>query len=76
MKRVSFKVAKTIKEAGYPQGNTENCYLTADHNHFYKEGQIVDNREGEWAVLTSNLADIPTYLEYGFGCGRMAFLYE
>lgn len=63
MKRVSFEVGYAIKEAGYPQGNTDECYLTADHNQFYKKGQIVDNTEGEWTVLTKNLSDIPTYLE-------------
>lgn len=63
MERVSFEVAKAIKEAGYPQGNTDKCYLTADHNKYYKEGQIVENDDGEWSVLTKNLADIPTYLE-------------
>lgn len=63
MKTVSFKVAKAIKNVGYPQGNTDKCYLTADHNQFYKEGQIVYNEEGEWTVLTKNLADIPTYME-------------
>lgn len=63
MKQVSYKVAKAIRNVGYPQGNTDKCYLTTDHNHFYKEGQIVENEDGEWTVLTKNLADIPTYID-------------
>lgn len=63
MKHVSYKIALAIKRAGYPQGNTDKCYLTTDHNHFYKEGQIVENEDGEWSVLTKNLADIPTYID-------------
>lgn len=63
MKKVSFEVAKTIKKVEYPQGNTDECYLTANHNEFYKIGQIVDNADREWAVLTKHLADAPTYFE-------------
>lgn len=73
MKEVSFEVAKALKEAGYPQGNTAKCYLcylTADLNQFYKKGQIVDNEEGEWATLTSDLVDIPTYLDVWFWLWR------
>ena len=63
MKKVSFEVAKALKEAGYPQGNTDKCYLTADHNQYYKKGQIVYNEDDYWTILTKNLADIPTYIE-------------
>ena len=62
-KRVSIEVAKAIKKAGYPQGNTIKCYLTFDHNQFYKEGQIVENDDDGWSTLTKCLADIPTYLD-------------
>lgn len=61
-KIVSFEVAKAIKDAGYPQGYTSQCYLTSDHNQFYHKGQIVDEVD-EWRSLTVHLADIPTYLD-------------
>lgn len=47
MEKVSFNVAKALKEAGYPQGNTDECYFTAEIAPFYNEGQIVDNSDGE-----------------------------
>ena len=62
MKKVSFKIANALKEAGYPQGNTELCYLTADLGQCTK-GQVVNNIDGMWTILTKDLVDIPTYLE-------------
>lgn len=62
LKKVSFEVAKAIKEAGYPQGCTSQCYLTKDHNHFYRKSQIVGD-VNEWRLLTNHIADIPTYID-------------
>lgn len=58
MKRVSFKVAKAIKEAGYPQVCNSPCYITEDctkkydadydgdmpiiEKEEYNEGQYID----------------------------------
>lgn len=33
-KRVSFKIAKAIKEAGYPQSRYEEFYVERDYNSF------------------------------------------
>lgn len=74
-KLITFEVAKVLKEIGYPQGITDKCYLTTDHNHFYKEGQIVENEDGEWTVLTKNLADIPTYIEVWMWLWRVKKIY-
>lgn len=53
MKRVSFKVAKAIKEAGYPQG-TENTAWYNENGELVKP--FVFNGGNE-------VADAPTYLE-------------
>lgn len=42
MKPVSYKVAKAIKEAGYPQGVTPYEYVTKDYATF-KEGEFIDS---------------------------------
>lgn len=41
MKRVSFKVAKAIKEAGYTQHKTPYLYVTKDYSTF-REGEMID----------------------------------
>lgn len=64
MKRCSFKVAKALKEAGYPQGITNNFYASSRRysdisNRDIFEGYILDNTENR--ALSD--CDIPTYLE-------------
>lgn len=55
-KIVSFKVAKVIKEAGYPQ-NTRKVYALQSRGSI-KEGEIIDC---SWTTI--NTASIPTYLD-------------
>lgn len=49
MKRVSFKIAKYIKEAGYPQGNYGHHYLF--------------NGEPAYGAITGKDITAPTYFE-------------
>lgn len=72
-KRVSFKVAKAIKEAGYPQGNKNsgNCpvYPLEDHDENYtpytRIGKITTRYKCEtWRILSSiPYVVAPTYLD-------------
>lgn len=56
LKRVSFKVAKAIKEAGYPQEKlTDKVYLL----NCDKEGKLAHYQ----SALYYNVAVAPTYLE-------------
>ena len=56
MKRVSFSVAKYLKEAGYPQGETDLQYVTKDVDTF-KCGDIIDSFYENWAA--NNVIDAP-----------------
>lgn len=60
-KKVSFKVAKAIKEAGYPQGNTMSGYWVADEvKGRIKYGDAVN------AVMwgkDNKIVDMPTYID-------------
>lgn len=47
MNRVSFKVAKALKEAGYPQGTTRYLYAIKNYDT-YKEGDIIDTFFETW----------------------------
>ena len=62
MKRVSFEVAKYLKEVGYPQGNTLHGYWIAEDTKGgrIKYGDIVN--AVHWGK-DGNIVDIPTYLE-------------
>lgn len=72
-KRVSFKVAKAIKEAGYPQGdkNSGNCdvYPLEDHDKnfsaYTRVGKLSTRYHCQnWTISTSIPYVIaPTYLE-------------
>lgn len=73
MKRVSFEVAKALKEAGYPQGdkNSGNCdvYPLEDHDDNYtpytRVGKITTRYKCEtWRTLSSiPYVVAPYYLE-------------
>lgn len=61
MRRVSFEVAKAIKEAGYPQGITQGQYAKASYydnelESYINEGEYIEN----FFILG---IDAPTYLE-------------
>lgn len=58
-KLVTYKVAKALKEAGYPQGGTPYQYVTKNYDTF-KEGEVIDSFYENWAG--NNVIDIPTYL--------------
>ena len=60
MERISFKVAKAIKEAGYPQKQTEYVYVTKDIDTF-KEGELIDAFLDNWAA--ENVVDAPYVLD-------------
>lgn len=59
MKIVSFEVAKYLKEAGYPQGNTEKVYLLKDYEKM-KENWVIFR---EKCIYTDFIADMPTYFD-------------
>lgn len=73
MKRVSFKVAKAIKEAGYPQEykgyryTTKKCrgrYVGSQGNNAwyeFDEGELVDGNR--FNLFHSSSAYAPTYLD-------------
>lgn len=42
MKRVSFKVAKALKEAGYPQGNLVGLHKVKSFPMYYKDDYVPD----------------------------------
>lgn len=55
MKRVSFEVAKAIKEAGYPQGETDQCFDSKGVLHYTSSSD-------SW--LDNDIyIDVPTYIE-------------
>lgn len=54
MKRVSFKVAKAIKEAGYPQGPEEYAYRSNGEIYIF---------ENMFDHIPDYCCDAPTYLE-------------
>lgn len=60
MKRVSFKVAKAIKDAGYPQGQADSFYVIKDTDEF-EEGELVDMYDSVWAAtwVDDNVVDAP-----------------
>lgn len=62
-KIVSYNVAKALKEAGYPQENTEFRYIlrnsTFDHLWF-KKGELIDKTQKMHLI---NIADAPTYID-------------
>lgn len=56
MKRVSFKVAKALKKAGYPQGTSKYLYDI--------DGTFASKYDYEqWNINTLTKIDMPTYLE-------------
>lgn len=62
MKRVSFEVAKALKEAGYPQGNENMIYLTkpccgVNPGHI-TSWEVMSHRD-----IGKNFVVAPTYLE-------------
>lgn len=60
-KRVSFEVAKAIKEAGYPQGNTQGQYAQMT---YYDNGLQREIKEGDYFGEFIILGiDVPTYLD-------------
>lgn len=64
MKRVSFSVAKALKEAGYPQDwdNTNARYILKDFRivtRWYREGEFLDDEDSTFG----DCAIAPTYLE-------------
>lgn len=61
MKRVSFKVAESIKEAGYPQDKHNVGYVTekcTDRFNVYHEGDLTDNASRMIKKISA-----PTYLD-------------
>lgn len=62
-KLITFEIAKALKDAGYPQKNTEFRYVltnsTFDHLWF-KEGELIDKTQ---KMSINNLADAPTYID-------------
>ena len=54
---VSFKVAKAIKEAGYPQGQTNIVYVTKDIKKFKEEDLAIRG----W--VNNNVIDAPYAIE-------------
>lgn len=60
MKQVSYKVAKALRDAGYPQGKTLYRYVTCDVDT-YKEGEIIDAFYEVWA--SNNVIDAPLALD-------------
>lgn len=56
MKRVLFRVAKAIKEAGYPQGISSNCYNAITCEFYYTSS--LDSR-----LKNGDYIDAPTYLD-------------
>lgn len=61
MKRVSFKVALALKEAGYPQYRKDVGYVTescTDRFNVYHEGELTEN-----ASRMVKKVSAPTYLE-------------
>lgn len=67
MKRVSFEVAKALKEAGYPQGETDSVYVTKDIDNF-EEGELVDILYTTW--VSDNVVDAPYAVEVWFWLWR------
>ena len=59
-KLVTYKVAKALKEAGYPQGLTTYRYLTKETEYF-NEGTLMDS----FGVIAyvDNTADATTYID-------------
>ena len=60
MKHVSYKVAKAIKEAGFPQDVTPYQYVTKDYSTF-KEGEVIDSFFQ--CAAGDNVIDMPSVLE-------------
>lgn len=61
MKRVSLKVARALKEAGYPQDKHNVGYVTekcTDRFNVYHEGDLTDN-----ASMMIKKISAPTYLK-------------
>ncbi len=56
LKRVSFEVAKALKEAGYPQGVTEYVY---NNDGSFSSRYDYDS----WGIDTSTLVDMPYAME-------------
>lgn len=79
MKRVSFKVAKALKKAGYSQGNTAPCYViencTKQYNteiitkeirlriKRYKEGDYIEKLGFDDERCEPPVCYAPTYIE-------------
>lgn len=73
MKRVSFKVAKAIKEAGYPQGDKNSglidVYALEDHNDnfvpYTRIGKLTTNYHCQTFSMLRDIPFVvaPTYLE-------------
>lgn len=55
MKRVSFEIAKIIKEAGYPQGKTDSCFDSNAVMHY-------TSSKDSW-LPNDIYIDAPTYME-------------
>lgn len=54
MKRVSFEIAKAIKEAGYPQGQEEYAYRSNGETYIFED--MFDH-------IPDYCCDAPTYME-------------
>lgn len=68
MKQVSFKVAKAIKENGYPQWQTPYVYVIKEYNignATVAVGEIMPNygEDSNHICPLGEFADIPTYLD-------------
>ncbi len=63
-KRVSYKVAKAIKEAGYPQGDTDEVYVLETLCMGSSVSPKGVTLPSHFAMMVSgSFADIPTYLD-------------
>lgn len=68
MKRVSFEVAKALKEAGYPQFNSDEIYVLADFTQgkvVIPKGAVKTNygEDNNRLHPTMEWAAIPSYIE-------------
>lgn len=64
MKKVTFKVAKAIKKAGYPQGLTDKVYVLEDKSVFTYSRKLAEGTLAHGDVRDyCKCVDVPTCLE-------------